>query len=128
MTNMSNQKEAAVKKAQVELDIFSGRPNPKWSLSSKDTKTLAAMIEKLPRTKSTSIFDGLGYRGFVVNSSTPIAGVNSIKIYKQVVKLDAANYRKDSDKTIERWLLTKAESALSKEEYRLAAKEIKDID
>lgn len=53
---------------QVELDIFSGRPNPIWTLSPKEEQELVDRLEAdpaqmLPVTAAT---EGLGYRGYVV--------------------------------------------------------------
>ncbi|MCE9668080.1 hypothetical protein LY474_09670 [Myxococcus stipitatus] len=54
----------------VELDIFSGRPNPKWTLSEREVRQLAERIRAdpsllLPLDAETG---GLGYRGFILNA------------------------------------------------------------
>ncbi|MCP3137654.1 hypothetical protein [Pyxidicoccus xibeiensis] len=54
----------------VELDIFSGRPNPKWTLSEREVRQLAERIRAdpsllLPLDADTG---GLGYRGFVLRA------------------------------------------------------------
>jgi hypothetical protein len=54
---------------QVELDIFSGRPNPLWILSGKEEKELLDRITAEPKlmlpTEATS--GRLGYRGYIVS-------------------------------------------------------------
>jgi hypothetical protein len=124
MTDVSNEKRSNEKPTRVELDIFSGRPNPTWSLSSADTATLAGMIEKLSRAEPAVLFDGLGYRGFIVTSPTPLVGATTIVVQRDIVKLSADNFRKDFDRTIERWLLMKAKSELPVDVYEFAEKEI----
>ncbi|HEX2644056.1 MAG TPA: hypothetical protein VHU81_13770 [Thermoanaerobaculia bacterium] len=54
---------------QVELDIFSGRPNPSWILSDKEEKEL---IDRVHADTSiiapvTAPAGGLGYRGYIVS-------------------------------------------------------------
>ncbi|QSQ20887.1 hypothetical protein JY651_37545 [Pyxidicoccus parkwayensis] len=55
---------------KVELDIFSGRPNPQWTLSKKDARQLAERVRAdpsllLPMDAETG---GLGYRGFIITT------------------------------------------------------------
>jgi hypothetical protein len=56
----------------VELDIFSGRPNPRWSLSESENAELARLIESLqPAASPPSLTPpGLGYRGFRLRDGT----------------------------------------------------------
>ncbi|RKH10766.1 hypothetical protein D7V97_12940 [Corallococcus sp. CA053C] len=55
---------------EVELDIFSGRPNPTWQLSEKEEKQLMDRVvaepAQLSATSPSEEDFGLGYRGFVV--------------------------------------------------------------
>ena len=55
---------------QVELDIFSGRPNPKWILTDKEEKQLLDRVVADPKAMvAPSATDGrLGYRGYVVST------------------------------------------------------------
>lgn len=53
---------------RIELDIFSGRPNPSWILSPKEERELVDRVKAdpslmLPVTAATG---GLGYRGYIV--------------------------------------------------------------
>lgn len=52
-------------RATVEIDIFSGRPNPSGLLTVEQTDWLLEALNNLPTTDK-SPFDGLGYRGLVV--------------------------------------------------------------
>ncbi|HKI02811.1 MAG TPA: hypothetical protein VKK31_12615 [Thermoanaerobaculia bacterium] len=55
---------------QVELDIFSGRPNPSWILSDKEEKELLDRVAADPNLMlPASATNGrLGYRGYVVTA------------------------------------------------------------
>ena len=50
----------------IELDAFSGRPNPRWELDYADSNTLRALIAGLPASSEAPAEPaGLGYRGFI---------------------------------------------------------------
>lgn len=55
---------------QVELDIFSGRPNPKWTLNAKEEKEFLERVTADPRVmRSATATNGrLGYRGYLVTT------------------------------------------------------------
>ncbi len=50
----------------VELDVFSGRPNPRWQLTGDEAARLARLLEILEPAKADPSTQppGLGYRGF----------------------------------------------------------------
>ena len=51
----------------VELDAFSGRPNPTWLLDAAEIAQLRGRLAGLPRAPGETLPDrGLGYRGFRV--------------------------------------------------------------
>ena len=55
---------------RIELDIFSGRPNPSWILSPKEERELVDRVKSdpslmLPVTAATG---GLGYRGYIITA------------------------------------------------------------
>ncbi len=57
----------------IELDIFSGRPNPRFRLSARDGRTLVALHEALRAAKPEPLsLPGLGYRGFVYSIGGPM--------------------------------------------------------
>lgn len=55
----------------VELDIYSGRPNPRWTFSFTEAKTVTDLYKSLPAggAAAARIEDGLGYRGFRIFDS-----------------------------------------------------------
>jgi hypothetical protein len=49
----------------VELDLFSGRPNPRWELAEASVDQLRRILGELePTTRPPVEPPGLGYRGF----------------------------------------------------------------
>lgn len=49
----------------VELDVFSGRPNPRWDLDEKSAATVTRLKSSLRRTiRAPPDPPALGYRGF----------------------------------------------------------------
>lgn len=112
---------------EIEVDIFSGRPNPTWRLSQQEAQLLSTMLEQLSSAEPQDLFEGLGYRGFVVTSGKPLAGATTIRVFKGIVKFgvgDGASYSLDGHHQIESWLLARAKSSLSAEDYKVIASEI----
>jgi hypothetical protein len=64
---------------EVELDIFSGMPNPAWALSEAREKTLLELLRsdrgQVSPARTASGRLGLGYRGMVVRRSKQDSGV-----------------------------------------------------
>lgn len=48
----------------VELDAFSGLPNPRWQLTETEEEALERKLQELPATAPGALPDVLGYRGF----------------------------------------------------------------
>lgn len=61
---------------RVELDIFSGRPNPEWELQEHEVAELESAIGRASPSRQKLDPPGLGYRGFIVHLSDPV------RIYK----------------------------------------------
>ena len=50
----------------VELDAFSGLPNPRWQLTESEEHALEKRLQNLPPTEPGAMPDVLGYRGFLI--------------------------------------------------------------
>jgi hypothetical protein len=59
----------------VTLDVFSGRPNPSWALSTVEAEQLERRLEGLPRRHQPPPPGGLGYRGFTIARSQSLPEV-----------------------------------------------------
>ena len=104
--------------AQVMLDIFSGRPNPTWSLSPQDTRALAAMIARQPVAPARELSGRLGYRGFVVTLPEAAGGSARVTVQDAFVRYEsqeANRFLADSGRQVERWLIESAGSSFPAE-------------
>jgi len=52
---------------KVTLDIFSGRENPTWDLSKKDTKKLVDIVAQKALPSVDAVESILGFRGYVIS-------------------------------------------------------------
>ena len=54
----------------VEADLFSGRPNPGWTLDAREAEEFSRLFRGLPEGGAgRQPFEGLGYRGMVVRGA-----------------------------------------------------------
>jgi hypothetical protein len=109
----------------VELDIFSGRPNPKWTLSPAQEAEWLARSSSLPADSSQTGSEppGLGYRGLVLHGPydalsgyeqmAPAACAYPVRVYGETVSCADCRYR-DPGRQLESWLLATAEESLDK--------------
>jgi hypothetical protein len=96
---------------EVELDIFSGRPNPSWVLRPEESKELIQLITALPAHQfKTSSDDALGYRGFLVKiepEENDIALRRTRVFHGFIVNLDTKKVYQDVH-GLEKWLFKQA--------------------
>lgn len=59
----------------IEFDVFSGRPNPTWSLSDEQIVELLGAFKDLPLTNKPCQEAGTGYRGFVILNPERLGGL-----------------------------------------------------
>lgn len=84
----------------VELDIFSGRPNPRWKLDEHHSEVLLRFQSGLRRTeRNPPDLPSLGYRGFCYAGNNGIVRV----WHDHVMTSDA--HLLDPEMRIERYLL-----------------------
>ncbi len=106
----------------VELDIFSGRPNPTWRLTEGESAAFLEKLTGLNPTDEGKIRDGLGYRGLVVTSpGETVAGFESIVCSGGLVlgrRREASQRFVDENRNLERWLFRTGKGHVS-EELRL---------
>jgi len=101
----------------VELDVFSGVPNPTWVLSLAEASDLTRRISRLDPTVATGQRpDNLGYRGFVVQiAAGSSASLQTIRAHHGIVEVVGSTrtaYYRDPQRQIELWLLATAKPAL----------------
>ncbi len=117
-------------KGTVTLDVYSGRVNPVWDLSSTTITDLVAALDQL---KTTPSFEGpdpdsrLGYRGFIVELTyKPSGAVRHLAIYQGGIKETGAQVKfyVDPDRKIEKLLLESARSQINADLYTSVQSEI----
>jgi hypothetical protein len=110
--------------AEVEIDITSGLPSPKWTLSDSEVEVLEQTLGGLPSSDSTSFFDGLGYRGFVI---TFTSSERLIRVQNGHVLVEEAGAQKtyvDTDNQLEKWLLGVSKPHIEPQMYSLLEENI----
>ena len=104
-------------RVEVELDIFSGMPNPTWVLTNAEAASFVEKLAAMSLTSATELSGNLGYRGFIVQVTE---GVNTQLIHIQTgivqISIGATNaYANDEDRELERWLLNTGKPHLKNE-------------
>ena len=87
----------------VTLGIYSGRPDPTWTLAGAEAAAVERAIETLPDTAGTPPDGGLGYHGFTV-----VRGGRTLTAYLGVISAGGSGpqiVRFDPGRTVERLLL-----------------------
>ncbi len=77
----------------VELDIYSGRPNPSWEMDAKQTAHLLKQLAKLSTLPKAvlDMQDGLGYRGFnikIVDENVKDEAPIIVKVFHGIIRID----------------------------------------
>jgi hypothetical protein len=100
----------------VELDVFSGRPNPRWELDEPSSQQLRQLHSRLTATRQTPPEPpGLGYRGFLYSDVTGRA-----RAYRGYIRIKRGVFA-DPSLSIERLLLEKLPEEYSALRRRIAS-------
>ena len=104
----------------VTLDIFSGRPNPTWTLSEAEAKQLLDRVGDRAVLPSDAVEPILGFRGFVIEPSSDDQPLSSQATGLRIGGRPSAGFKLESrakpltdEETAEtvRWLLSTGEHA-----------------
>ena len=98
-------------KVSIELDVFSGRPNPSWELTTSESGELLKQLSPLPEAdkNKAEFFDGLGYRGFVITVQPADNAGSSPTIFRVFKGFILMNDKVFSDKnSVEKKLMEQA--------------------
>lgn len=111
--------------ASVELDVFSGQPNPTWNLSESQCAEIQQHIDRLPETAGESLQSppALGYRGFVIHYENPQGVRESIRIYRGIVQAERLQLR-DADRELENCLLNTGQDLIDLNVHRYLQTEL----
>jgi hypothetical protein len=108
----------------VSLGIYSGRPDPSWTLSGAQVAELRRLIDELPSGAGEPAAGGLGYHGFTI--AVADAGGDPLPVVAYHGEIAAAGdgvrptwY--DAGGSVERFLLLTGRRSLDPEETRVVA-------
>jgi hypothetical protein len=106
----------------ITLDIFSGRPNPSFTLNEKDAKKFAERFAGKSVLSADNVESPLGFRGFIVEASTDVklpddiptrfhvGGVATAKFSARALKRPLLSADENDDAV--KWLLSKAKDSV----------------
>ncbi len=97
---------------QVEVDLFSGRPNPTWELGTAESSEVLALLHGLPTSSCGPEPEALGFRGFVLTDLE--TGERIVSYRGNVWRRTVAGLTcfQDRDRKLDRWLMIRAPSQL----------------
>jgi hypothetical protein len=98
----------------VEMDIFSGRPNPSWELSPEQTLEFQRQVAALNhRTPPAPVFDGLGYRGLIVRDPSYPGWFLKVAFGRILEVKEGVEYGcRDEGRALEKWLVATAKGKI----------------
>jgi hypothetical protein len=118
--------ESMPARVEVELDIFSGMPNPTWVLTDAETDSFLKRLAAAPPGPATELSGNLGYRGYIVQvtqgTETHLIHVQAATVH--ISKGATKVYAKDVNRELERWLLNTGKPHLKNEIFQLVEREI----
>jgi hypothetical protein len=113
------------KPMQVEVDVFSGRPNPAWNLSDQEASQFQAKFKSLATSESQKpLYDGLGYRGFKVIGFQDYDRMTIWNGHVEARRGDKTLRWRDPEKSLEKYLLTVAKKHVDEGVYHVIEAQI----
>ncbi len=112
-------------KFEVELDIFSGNPNPTWLLSPQEGVLFLKKLATLPQAPPKALSTHLGYRGFIVQVAKG-KEQSLVHIQNGIVQIlvgDTKVYYSDQNRDLERWLLNSGKLFLNSDLFKIVENE-----
>lgn len=111
------------RKMQIEVDVFSGRPNPHWELTEQESNEFVQRFQSLPPSSGEgTLKEGLGYRGLIVSvPGKEIEGFQEIVISNGLVVARRDNQPQkfvDKNRVLEKWLFQTGKGRLDNQLYR----------
>ncbi|MGN6821422.1 MAG: hypothetical protein ACTHJ7_01380 [Candidatus Nitrosocosmicus sp.] len=115
------------------LDVFSGRPNPTWTLTKEQAILFLNNISEIkPTDKNIQSYPEkiLGYRGFIVDQITNTDLTSKrFQIYNGAIKVlsnGSSYFLKDKDSQLEKWLLKTAYDHIDNDTFNFVKEDIEN--
>jgi hypothetical protein len=106
--------------ATVEADLYSGRPNPAWSLTPEEVVTLVERVDGLAPADEVELPDRLGYRGLrfrLQAQGREITSGDSFDGHLRVQDSAGPRHLADPGNEVERWLLATGRGKIEPQVY-----------
>ena len=88
---LNAQTSAATTGLRVEVMVFSGRPNPVFTITDPaQVREILSLVDAMPRSadRGAATKQGLGYRGIAVtNLSSDASDIQNIKVHRSAVEI-----------------------------------------
>lgn len=113
--------------ATVEADLYSGRPNPVWSLTPEEAARLVERIGGLAPADEVEPPGRLGYRGFrfrLQAQGREIASGASFDGHLRLQDSAGSRHLADPGGEVERWLLATGERKIEPQIYQTLSNEV----
>ena len=112
---------------EVELDIFSGMPNPTWVLTDAEAESFMRQVSALRQIPTKTLSSNLGYRGFIVHTTR---GSDKQLIYVQsgialILEGEKKTSATDEGRKLERWLLNSGKPHLKSDVFGLVEHQLR---
>jgi len=113
---------------RAELDVFSGRPNPKWELTAGESTEFASRLGALPPVSGRTVRDTLGYRGIVITlPGGTVGGFESVVLSGGVVlgrRPGGDQTFVDRDRALERWVFQTSRGRVDEEVRKVVSPDL----
>jgi hypothetical protein len=113
---------------RVEADLFSGRPNPVWTLDAAEEGEVARLLRTLRPGGPSPRPPGLGYRGMMLRGlSAALPGCAELRLFHGagVAECDGEHRTfTDPDRAVERWLAASGRRRLDAELFQVLHAEL----
>lgn len=106
--------------ATVEADLYSGRPNPNWSLTPEEVAQLVQRIDGLAPAAGVEPPGHLGYRGLrfrLYAQGREIASAESFDGHLRFQEAAGPRHLADPGRELERWLLATGRGRIESQVY-----------
>ena len=113
---------------RVEADLFSGRPNPVWTLDAAEEAEAARLLRGLRPGGPSPRPPGLGYRGMMLRGLTgALPGCAELRLFRGTgIAVCNGEHRTftDADRAVERWLAATGRLRLDADLYQTLQAEL----
>lgn len=106
----------------VTLYLFSGRPDPTWTLTVEQTAALMERLAALPAGTPRAEPEGLGYRGLALQLAD-----QTIRLFNATVRVEQngqVRWLADPNQTLTLWLLMTGEPTIGKDLVAMVQREL----